>query len=391
MAQEQQGEVTWEQSNLTRGKERRYKPVDPAAIRWLPYTGQRRGVMYPEEPGQFGKECHMYHEDAGKEKGGVVQTGIATGVEITEGRIKVWTCPQPSTTQEGEATHLPITLRHIVQQEEKGECGQDTTHVITVDSGSTLANWIAACDERDKQAWERQLSTFAVETRRWAKQIKGKVVVVKQSSHSVSPGNLTIDQEGHRQVRQNIRAWRTGPGRISVAAVRTVQGEKEPQPKPINYRFGQAMREQVQLQHLEDWSHHEGGILARLELERIDRVQQEREGKGRSAIQAKGLAKGKEASENTRLKGSQVYWTQKFAAARAMDLTTWKRLRRNRAKALHQNIDDCKACHTPGKKDDVNHWFLHCAGTERTRRLVWKKMENAMGPGIHQLGDEEWI
>eukprot|EP00661_Eupelagonemidae_sp_cell13_P016018 gene16018-biopygen11267 len=74
-----------------------------------------------------------------------------------------------------------------------------------------------------------------------------------------------------------------------------------------------------------------------------------------------------------------------------MDLTTWKRLRRNRAKALHQDIDDCKACHTPGKKDDVNHWFLHCAGTERIRRLVWKKMENTMGPGIHQLGDEEWI
>eukprot|EP00661_Eupelagonemidae_sp_cell13_P016174 gene16174-biopygen23247 len=171
MAQEQQGEVTWEQSNLTRGKVKRYKPVDPAAIRWLPHTGQRRWVMYPEEPGQFDKECRMYHEDAGKEKGGVVQTGIATGVEITEGRIKVWTCPQPSTTQEGEATHLPITLQHIVQQEEKGECGQDTTHVITVDSGSTLANWIAACDERDKQAWERQLSTFAVETRRaWANQ-----------------------------------------------------------------------------------------------------------------------------------------------------------------------------------------------------------------------------
>eukprot|EP00661_Eupelagonemidae_sp_cell13_P005749 gene5749-biopygen4266 len=74
-----------------------------------------------------------------------------------------------------------------------------------------------------------------------------------------------------------------------------------------------------------------------------------------------------------------------------MDLSTWKRVRRSRAKEIHQGIDQCKACQLPGGTDNMAHWYLHCLGTENIRRLVRQKMEAELGPGIQQLTEEEWI
>eukprot|EP00665_Eupelagonemidae_sp_cell47_P001499 gene1499-806_t len=286
-------EVKWEKHLLTTGSRRRYDTNILDMVEWLPHTRRRRGVAHPQEAGYAPEEAHMWHLDAGKVKDGTgVQTCIVTGVDhLSDEQLQVWTCPNKATTNEGEIIHIAAVLRSIAEGEEDGALDEDALHIITVDSGSALAGWRAACDERDSQVQDRQLSPYAIELRAWERRIRGRVVVCKQAEK--------------------------------------LHADAKPVPCATNHRYGKALVEQMHHQHVAEWAKSPSGILARIATQQSKITET-------GKIVSQGLARNISACENERMTATQTGATQKAAAGRFLDMATWARARRSRVK----NFDD---------------------------------------------------
>ena len=70
-----------------------------------------------------------------------------------------------------------------------------------------------------------------------------------------------------------------------------------------------------------------------------------------------------------------------------MDLYTWTRTRKGRAKKLGADIAMCKACGLA--TDDMEHWFLKCLKTEPVKKRIWYDLTADFGEGIERLSDKE--
>eukprot|EP00663_Eupelagonemidae_sp_cell21sb_P000447 gene447-5052_t len=192
-AQEKQDKVVWSEKNLNRGTRRRYATDITEITKWLPHTNRRRGVALPEHAGYMPEGTYVWHEDAGRrehphEGGGEAEEGVhqtqtcvVTGVDtLIDTQFQIWECPEGTTTNEGEIIPLTAIVRSIAEAEEAGDMPTKVLHVVTVDSGSTYAAWIAACDDRATQVDDRQMSPYAIELRTWERRMQGKMMICKQ-------------------------------------------------------------------------------------------------------------------------------------------------------------------------------------------------------------------
>eukprot|EP00665_Eupelagonemidae_sp_cell47_P017265 gene17265-biopygen7646 len=85
---------------------------------------------------------------------------------------------------------------------------------------------------------------------------------------------------------------------------------------------------------------------------------------------------------------TQVRDTQRAAAGRFMDMTTWARARAGRAKKLSKALTRCPCGEG---EDDLPHWYLQCQRTQDTRQLFLTQQRATFGTGITEMGDAEWM